>query len=120
MPGLDSYTAAWYVAAVSLVLSSGLVAWRYRSPLGVLWAALSPNERRVVMFGFDTNRLKAIAFGVSGLLAGIGGAIYAPLHPPGTCACPIGAKQAGDAWPPLRWPVSRGVGSCRVTITRLG
>ena len=30
------------------------------------------------MFGFDTNRLKAVAFGVSGLLAGIGGALYAP------------------------------------------
>jgi branched-chain amino acid transport system permease protein len=78
LPGLDSYTAAYYVAAIALVLSSGLVAWLYRSPLGVLWAALSHNERRVVMFGFDTNRLKAIAFGVSGLLAGIGGAIYAP------------------------------------------
>ena len=30
------------------------------------------------MFGFDTNRLKAVAFGASGLLAGIGGALYAP------------------------------------------
>ena len=39
---------------------------------------LSHNERRVVMFGFDSNRLKAVAFGVSGLLAGIGGALYAP------------------------------------------
>src|SRR6185295_3737167 len=36
------------------------------------------NERRVVLFGFDTNRLKAVAFGVSGLLAGLGGALYAP------------------------------------------
>ena len=78
LPGLDSYTGAYYVAAIALVLSSGMVAWLYRAPLGVLWAALAHNERRVVMFGFDTNRLKAIAFGVSGLLAGIGGAIYAP------------------------------------------
>jgi branched-chain amino acid transport system permease protein len=78
LPGLDSYTAAYYVAAVALVGSTGLVAWLYRAPVGVLWAALSHNERRVVMFGFDTNRLKAVAFGVSGLLAGIGGAIYAP------------------------------------------
>ena len=44
----------------------------------MLWAALAHNERRVVMFGFDSNRLKAVAFGVSGLLAGIGGALYAP------------------------------------------
>jgi branched-chain amino acid transport system permease protein len=78
LPGLDSYTAAYYVAAIALVLSTAMVGWLYRSPLGVLWSALSHNERRVVMFGFDTNRLKAIAFGVSGLLGGIGGAIYAP------------------------------------------
>ncbi|MEO8925458.1 MAG: ATP-binding cassette domain-containing protein, partial [Caldimonas sp.] len=78
LPGLDSFTAAYDVAAVALVLSCLLVAWLYRSPLGVLWSALAHNERHVVMFGFDTNRLKAIAFGVSGLLAGIGGAIYAP------------------------------------------
>jgi len=78
LPGLDSYTAAYYVAATALVLSTVGVAWLYRSPLGVLWAALAHNERRVVLFGFDTNRLKAVAFGASGLLAGIGGAIYAP------------------------------------------
>ena len=78
LPGLDSYTAAYYVAAVALVLSCLLVAWLYRAPLGVLWAALAHNERRVVLFGFDTNRLKALAFGASGLLAGIGGALYAP------------------------------------------
>ena len=78
LPGLDSYTAAYCVAAVALVLSTLGVAWLYRAPLGVLWAALAHNERRVVLFGFDTNRLKAVAFGVSGLLAGIGGALYAP------------------------------------------
>ena len=78
LPGLDSYTAAYEVAAVALVLASLLVAWLYQSPIGVLWAALAHNERRVVLFGFDNNRLKAVAFGVSGLLAGIGGALYAP------------------------------------------
>src|SRR5664279_6501436 len=78
LPGLDSYTAAYYVAAVALIASTLVTGWLYRAPLGLLWAALSHNERRVVMFGFDTNRLKAVAFGVSGLLAGIGGAIYAP------------------------------------------
>ena len=78
LPGLDSYTAAYCVAAIALVLSTLGVAWLYRAPLGVLWAALAHNERRVVLFGFDSNRLKAVAFGVSGLLAGIGGALYAP------------------------------------------
>jgi branched-chain amino acid transport system permease protein len=78
LPGLDGYTAAYYGAAAALVLACAAVAWLYNSPLGVLWAALAHNERRVVLFGFDTNRLKAVAFGVSGLLAGIGGALYAP------------------------------------------
>ena len=78
LPGLDSYTAAYEVAAVALAVSAFGVAWLYRAPLGVLWAALAHNERRVVLFGFDANRLKAVAFGVSGLLAGIGGALYAP------------------------------------------
>jgi len=78
LPGLDSYTAAYEVAAVALAASAFGVAWLYRAPLGVLWAALPHNERRVVLFGFDPNRLKAVAFGVSGLLAGIGGALYAP------------------------------------------
>jgi len=78
LPGLDSYTAAYYVAALALISSTLATGWLYRAPLGVLWAALSYNERRVVMFGFDSNRLKAVAFGVSGLLAGIGGALYAP------------------------------------------
>jgi len=78
LPGLDSYTAAYDVAATALAGSALMVAWLYRAPLGVLWSALALNERRVVLFGFDTNRLKAVAFGVSGLLAGIGGALYAP------------------------------------------
>jgi branched-chain amino acid transport system permease protein len=78
LPGLDGFTAAYYVAVVALVVSCLAVMGLYRAPLGVLWAALAHNERRVVLFGFDTNRLKAVAFGVSGLLAGLGGALYAP------------------------------------------
>ena len=52
--------------------------WLVGAPIGVLWRAIAQNERRVTLFGFDTNRLKAVAFGVSGLLGGIGGALYAP------------------------------------------
>jgi branched-chain amino acid transport system permease protein len=52
--------------------------WVYNAPIGVLWRALAQNERRLQLFGFDTNQLKAVAFGISGLMAGVGGAIYAP------------------------------------------
>jgi branched-chain amino acid transport system permease protein len=78
LPGLDGYVESYYVASAALILASLALAWLYRSPLGVLWAALSRNERRVSMFGFDTNRLKAVAFGVSGVFAGVAGALYAP------------------------------------------
>ena len=78
LPGLDSYTAAYEVAATGLIAATLATGWLYRAPLGVLWSALAQNERRVVMFGFDTNRLKAVAFATSGLLAGVAGALYAP------------------------------------------
>ena len=78
LPGLDDYTAGYYVAATGLVAAAGIAAWLYAAPVGVLWRALAQNERRIQLLGFDTNRLKAAAFAASGLLAGIGGALYAP------------------------------------------
>src|SRR5690606_36226794 len=33
---------------------------------------------RAMLFGFDTNRLKAVAFGVAGALGGAAGMLYAP------------------------------------------
>mgnify|MGYP003694249503 CR=1 FL=1 len=65
LPGLDSYTAAYEVGRgrprrIGVRRRYGC----HRAPLGVLWAALAHNERRVVLFGFDANRLKAVAFGV--------------------------------------------------------
>ncbi len=78
LPGMDGYVESYYVAGVALIIAVLVLAWLYRAPLGVLWAALSLNERRVSMFGFDTNRLKAVAFGISGGFAGAAGALYAP------------------------------------------
>ena len=78
LPGLDDFSAAYYVSATALLIVLSLGAWLYAAPVGVLWRALAQNERRVALFGFNTNALKAVAFGVSGLFAGIGGAIYAP------------------------------------------
>lgn len=78
LPGLDGYTESYYVAAVALLIALAVYAWLRAAPLGVLWSAIAGNERRVMLLGFDTNRLKAVAFGVSGLFAGLGGALYAP------------------------------------------
>jgi branched-chain amino acid transport system permease protein len=78
LPGLDDISDVYYVAASILLAVLALGAWLYNAPIGVLWRALAQNERRLKLFGFDTDQLKAVAFGVSGLMAGIGGAIYAP------------------------------------------
>jgi len=78
LPTLDSFAATYYVAAVALAAAVGTVWWLVESPLGVLWRALAQNERRVGFFGHDTAHLKAIAFGASGILAGVAGALYAP------------------------------------------
>lgn len=78
LPGLDDYVAGYYVAAAALAMALALAAWLYAAPVGVLWRAVAQNERRVQLLGFDTNRLKAAAFAAGGLMAGIGGAVYAP------------------------------------------
>jgi branched-chain amino acid transport system permease protein len=78
LPGLDDISDVYYVAASALLALLAFGAWLYNAPIGVLWRALAQNERRLKLFGFDTDQLKAVAFGVSGLMAGIGGAIYAP------------------------------------------
>jgi branched-chain amino acid transport system permease protein len=78
LPGLDDISDVYYVAASVLLAVLALGAWLYSAPIGVLWRALAQNERRLKLFGYDTDQLKAVAFGVSGLIAGIGGAVYAP------------------------------------------
>jgi len=78
LPLLDDISYNYYVGLAVLGLVLALGAWLFAAPIGILWRALAHNERRVVLFGFDTNRLKAVAFGVSGLMAGIGGMVYAP------------------------------------------
>jgi branched-chain amino acid transport system permease protein len=78
LPGLDDISDVYYVSAGALLAVLAFVGWLYAAPVGVLWRALAQNERRLQLFGFDTNLLKSVAFGVSGFMAGIGGAIYAP------------------------------------------
>jgi ABC-type uncharacterized transport system ATPase subunit/ABC-type branched-subunit amino acid transport system permease subunit len=78
IPGLDDISDVYGLSAGALLFVLALGGWLYHAPIGVLWRALAQNERRLLLFGFDTNRLKSVAFGVSGLMAGIGGAIYAP------------------------------------------
>lgn len=78
LPGLDRYSTLYgLIAAVVLACTAAWVALD-RLPLGTLWRATAEQENRLQFFGFATDRLKATAFGVSGALAGLAGALYAP------------------------------------------
>src|SRR6202046_345567 len=76
LPGLNDISDVYYVSAAALLAVLAFAGWLYTAPIGVLWRALAQNERRLQLFGFDTDLLKAVAFGAAGFMAGIGGAIY--------------------------------------------
>ncbi len=78
LPGLGEFTDLYYVSAAALAVCVLGIAWLRRAPAGVLWRAVAQNEQRVRFCGFAVQNVKALAFGLSGVLAGIGGALYAP------------------------------------------
>ncbi len=78
LPGLSDFTDLYYISAVALGVCLLGIAWLRRAPAGVLWRAVSQNEQRVRFCGFAVQNVKAAVFGLSGVLAGIGGALYAP------------------------------------------
>jgi len=78
IPGMVDFEDAYTLSALALLFSMLLAGWVIASPLGVLWRALSQQERRLEYLGFDHNHLKSVAFGLSGLLGGLAGTLYAP------------------------------------------
>jgi branched-chain amino acid transport system permease protein len=78
LPGLDDFAYAYWIAAAALAATIFGVSWLLRAPLGVLWRAIAQNERRLAFLGFDVTRSKALVFGLSGLLGGVAGVLYAP------------------------------------------
>ncbi len=78
LPGLSDFTDLYYISAVALAACLLGIAWLRRAPAGVLWQAVAQNEQRVRFCGFAVQNVKAAVFGLSGVLAGIGGALYAP------------------------------------------
>ncbi len=78
LPGLSDFTDLYYVSAAALAVCVLGMARLRRAPAGVLWRAVAQNEQRVRFCGFAVQNVKAVVFGISGVLAGIGGALYAP------------------------------------------
>lgn len=77
LPATDRYSTLYPVIGVSVMASTTLLLWLAQSPLGTLWRAVADNENRLQFLGFATDRIKALAFGLSAALAALGGVLYA-------------------------------------------
>ena len=78
LPGIDSYRHLYFVIVAALLATTLLLGFLSRTPFGHLLEAVRENEERLQYFGFRTGGLKAAAFAISGGLAGLAGALYAP------------------------------------------
>jgi len=78
LPGIDTYETLYFVIAGTLIASTMVLAHVMRAPFGQLLIAVRENEERLQFFGFRTSMLKAAAFAISGGVAGLAGALYAP------------------------------------------
>lgn len=67
---------AWFALA-ALWLVGGFVWWLRDTPLGRAMLAIRENELAAEALGVDTRRVKVVAFVLSGIIAALGGAIYA-------------------------------------------
>lgn len=66
----------YYLSLVLLVAAYCGVQWVTGTHVGKILLAIRDGENRVRFFGYNTAAYKTFAFAVSGLLAGVGGALY--------------------------------------------
>lgn len=67
----------YYFAFVFFIVMTYLARVILRSPLGKTMRAVKENEDRAIACGFNTQRVKLIAFVISGAYGGLAGALYA-------------------------------------------
>lgn len=63
--------------AVSALVIAGYYLWLRYSNLGLRFRALADNPVQLALYGHNTDRLRLIAFGISGALAGVSGSLMA-------------------------------------------
>lgn len=78
LPGLGRYGSMYWAVAVLALVSTAGMTLLLRRPIGTLWSAIAQNEDRLQFFGFATDRMKAMAFGLSALCAAAAGMLFAP------------------------------------------
>lgn len=69
---MPRYITAWVMFGLALLANLALV----RAPFGRVMVAMRENEDRSRMIGYDPFRVKLMAFVISGLYAGLAGAMY--------------------------------------------
>jgi ABC-type branched-subunit amino acid transport system ATPase component/ABC-type branched-subunit amino acid transport system permease subunit len=77
------------------------------SPLGLAWKAVRDNEARARLLGYNTERLKFVAYVLSGTLAGIAGSLYALINSYTTVEF-LHWALSGD---PVMWTIVGGAGT---------
>jgi branched-chain amino acid transport system permease protein len=70
---------AYFLSVLVLFVSYYLVSTLMRSSLGAVMIAVRENEERTSMIGFNTFRYKLVSMGISGLFAGLAGAMLASM-----------------------------------------
>ncbi|WP_284012481.1 branched-chain amino acid ABC transporter permease [Halobaculum litoreum] len=76
LPFLDSYTVMYGFAAVSMLVAVWVGNRIINSPYGLIFEALGENEERVEFVGLNVFRYKLMAFVISAVFAGVGGALF--------------------------------------------
>jgi len=71
----DTMVKYYFVLAVCSIVF--LLIWKFfRTPYGKAIIAVKENEDRAKMLGYNTTHLKVMSFTLSGLVSGLGGALY--------------------------------------------
>ena len=65
----------YYVIAAVIFLAMLAIRHLLRSPLGRVMRAVKANETRAAACGYDTRRVRLVAFAISGLFSGLAGAL---------------------------------------------
>ncbi len=67
----------YYLVLALLITSYGASRYLVRSQFGLVLAGMRQNEERLAFFGYRIQVFKALIFSFAGLLAGLGGALFA-------------------------------------------
>ena len=76
IPVFDSYTVMYAFASVVMLIAVWVGNRIINSPYGLIFEALGENEERVEFVGLNVFRYKLMAFVISAVFAGVGGAMF--------------------------------------------